>query len=213
MHRRTDMLPTVRLLQHRISSCGWRVEVSSSSRLQPCFHQQTAGDVNTAIPRPFTRTRLFYQSLDTGANGRSVTSISVPMQICSKFSRKTIIMTKKILFLWNGGENTVSCKTWADGFHRQKCNIKGDWLPSWKSTKFSNFIFFAQSIRLFLLFNMVWQPLPCDNGKFVWQGYKGEQIVERAASAVTALHSTSKLVSTNHSLFSIFGVHYQPLRP
>ena len=48
---------------------------------------------------------------------------------------------------------------------------------------------------------MVWQPLPCDNGKYVWQGYKGEPIVTRAASAVTALHSTSKLVSTNHSLF------------
>ena len=71
----------------------------------------------------------------------------------------------------------------------------------WKSTKFSNFIFFAQSIRLFLLFNMVWQPLPCDNGKYFWQGYKGEPIVVRAASAVTALHSTSKLVSTNHSIF------------
>ena len=72
---------------------------------------------------------------------------------------------------------------------------------SWKSTKFSNFIFFAQNIRLFLLFNMVWQPLPCDNGKYVWQGYKGEPIVARAASAVAALHSTSKLVSINHSIF------------
>ena len=53
---------------------------------------------------------------------------------------------------------------------------------------------------------MVWQPLPCDNGKYVWQTFKGEPIVARAASAVTARHSTSKLVS-------IFGVHYQPLRP
>ena len=48
---------------------------------------------------------------------------------------------------------------------------------------------------------MVWQPLPCDNGKYVWQRYKGEPIVARAASAVTAIHSKSKLVSTNHSLF------------
>ena len=98
---------------------------------------------------------------------------------------------------------------WLPGWHS---GLRGP--TSWKSTKFSNFIFFAQSIRLFLLFNMVWQPLlPCDNGKYVWQGYKGEPIVARAASAVTSLHSTSKLVSTNHSLFSIFGVHYQPLRP
>ena len=48
---------------------------------------------------------------------------------------------------------------------------------------------------------MVWQLLPCENGKYVWQRYKGEPIVARAASAVTALHSKSKLVSTNHSLF------------
>ena len=77
-------------------------------------------------------------------------------------------------------------------------DIKGDRLAENRP----NFhFFFTKSVRLFLLFNMVWQPLPCDNRKYVWQGYKGEPIVSRAAFAVTARHSMSKLVSTNHSLF------------
>ena len=51
----------------------------------------------------------------------------------------------------------------------------------WKSTKFSIF-FFAKSIHLFILFHLVWQPLPWGNEKYVWQGYKGCVLSQKGGS-------------------------------
>ena len=62
-------------------------------------NQQTADDVKTAIPRPFTRTRQkgYYFSVIRCWRKRSAESMSVPMQNSSKSLPKTIIiiMTKK----------------------------------------------------------------------------------------------------------------------
>ena len=70
-------------------------------------NQQTADEVKTAIPRPFTRTKKgYYFSVIRCWRKRSAKSMSVPMQNRSNFFPKTmiIIMTKKkknISVLWN----------------------------------------------------------------------------------------------------------------